>query len=143
MQRCILMLLGAALLNGCATGYHSVKDPLLGWTGGFWEEPGPGELVVVGFGGNGYIAHEKVAVYLLYRCAELSREKGKPYFRIYDSLPSAILDRPLNSAFVSPVTGKPLGQVYMLYEDRPVAGAFATAEVISRYEMEVKGGQGS
>lgn len=143
MRQRIPMLFIVALMSGCATGYHSAKDPLLGWTGGFWEEAGPGELVIVGFGGNGYIAHEKVAVYLLYRCAELSRDKGKPYFRIYDSLPAAILDRPLNSAFVSPVTGKPLGQVYMLYEDGPVAGAFATAEIISRYQTEVKGGQGS
>ena len=131
--------LAALLLAGCATGYHSAGDPLRGWTGGFWDHKGPGELTIVGFGGNGYIKQDKVAVYLLYRCAELTQQQGKTHFRIFDSLITAVIDRPLDRAFVSPVTGKPLGQVYMLFEESAVPGAFSAADVIAQYQAEVKG----
>jgi len=139
MFRIIAATLAVSLLSGCATGYHSAGNPLLGWTGGFWDSKGPGELTLVGFGGNGYITQDKVAVYLLYRCAELAQAQGKPHFRIYDSLLSAVIDRPLDRAFVSPVTGKPLGQVYMLYEDQPSSVTFDAAKVLAQYENEVKG----
>ena len=139
--RIMAAVLAVSLLAGCATGYHSASSPLLGWTGGFWDSKGPGELTIVGFGGNGYIKQDKVAVYLLYRCAELTQQQGKTHFRIFDSLITAVLDRPLDRAFVSPVTGKPLGQVYMLLEGSAVPGAFSAADVLAQYQAEVKGAQ--
>jgi hypothetical protein len=133
MRKVLTMALAMAL-GGCATGYGKT-----GLTGGYWDRPGPGELVEVGFDGNGYIKPEKVEVYLLYRSAEIARQRGKPYFRIYQRLGYAILDRPMAKADSTALGGKPFGKVYMLLEDGPVPGALATDEILTRYAAEVKG----
>jgi hypothetical protein len=133
-MRIVLAVALATALGGCATGYGKS-----GLTGGYWDKPGPGELVEVGFDGNGYIAAEKVEVYLLFRAAEIARQRGKPYFRIYQRLGLAILDVPMARAGSTALGGKPFGKVYMLLEDGPVAGALATDEILARYAGEVKG----
>ena len=89
-MRVLIPLALALLATGCATGYHKS-----GFTGGYWEKSGPGELIEVGFSGNGYIKEERVGDYLMYRCAEVARQHGGKYFTIYHSIYEAIADRPL------------------------------------------------
>src|SRR5690348_18496880 len=90
MGRRMWAMVAALLLGGCATGYHSDKGVIRGYTGGYWEQPGPGELLKVGFSGNGYIDRDTTHAHLMYRCAELALQRHKRYFRLYESLTDAI-----------------------------------------------------
>jgi hypothetical protein len=128
------------LLTGCATGYHDLTNPLLGLTGGYWEQNGPGELIKVGFAGNGFISREKVGTYLLYRCAEIAKREGKPYFALYQNLPSAVLDRRSSEKAVTTITGKASDYAYILLFDTNASGLLVTSEVIARLEPEVTAG---
>src|SRR5689334_13686213 len=100
------------LLCGCATGYHSSSNLILGMTGGYTDTQGPGELVQVNFDGNGFIDKSKVGIYLLYRCAELAKEHNQPYFTVYPTVAHAIADKPVNESVVFTIGGKPSGEVY-------------------------------
>lgn len=134
-----VMTVAACLLGGCATGYHDASNPLLGFTGGYWEQKGPGELVKVGFGGNSFVSREKVGIYLLYRCAEVAKREGKPYFAFYPNLPSAVADRRSTEKTVTTVTGKPTSFAYILFFDTPGENLLSTSELLARLEPEVKG----
>lgn len=127
----------SVMLAGCATGYQSVSNPLVGWTGGYWEKNGPGELVQVGFAGNSLITEQKVGVYLLYRCAEIAKEAKKPYFAFYASLPEAVADRRSSERFVNSTIGKPTTFAYILFFDKPEPDLLETAEVLARLKPEV------
>jgi hypothetical protein len=129
----------ACLLAGCATGYHDASNPLLGFTGGYWEQKGPGELVKVGFGGNALISREKVGTYLLYRCAEIAKREGKAYFAFYTSLPAAVADRRSVEKTVTTITGKPATFAYILFFDTPGENLLSTSELLVRLGPEVKG----
>ncbi|MEG3792118.1 hypothetical protein V1318_18530 [Lysobacter sp. CCNWLW3] len=126
-------VLTASLLSGCATGYHSVSNPLLGWTGGYWDRPGPGELIKVGFAGNGYSKEAKVEDYLMLRCAEVAHERNKPYFSIYGSIAEAIIGQRHTRDLVTPLTGGTSGVAYLLLEDEAKPGTLVTAEVLAKY----------
>lgn len=128
------VLLCALLLGGCATGYG--KSTIFG---GYWSKDGPGELVEVGFNGNGYTDSGKVELYLLYRSAELAKARNKAYFSIYRSIFEAIVDRPVDEATANVLGGKPFGKVYMLTQDGPVAGAMKADDILARYAEAVKG----
>lgn len=129
-----LIAASAALaLTGCATGYHSAKNPLLGWTGGYWDRPGPGELVKVGFSGNGFSRRATVEDYLLVHCAEVAQSRGKPYFVMYGSIAEAIVRQHVRDRLVTSVTNGMEGVAYMLTEDQPGPDTHATAEVLARY----------
>lgn len=122
-------------MTACATGYGKS-----GLTGGYWSKDGPGELIEVGFDGNGYIDIGKVEIYLLYRSAELAKEKNKPYFSIYHRLSDAIVDRPLSEETqASSIGGKPYGKVFMLLHDTKVPGALVTDEILEKYAEHING----
>lgn len=129
------------LLAGCATGYHDLSNPLVGWTGGYWESKGPGELTKVGFAGNSIVTRNKVGIYLLYRCAEIAQRERKPYFALYQSLPAAVMDKRSPDKEVTTITGKPTAYAYILFFDQDAPGLLNTADVLQRLEPEVKGGQ--
>lgn len=133
-MRFLIGLALAVVLAGCATGYG--KSNLFG---GYWNKEGPGELVEVGFNGNGYTDVQKVNLYLLYRSAELAHTRGKPYFSIYKSIGEAIADLPMTEASASSLGGKPFGKVYMLLHADPAPGALNAQEVLTRYAGQVKG----
>jgi hypothetical protein len=133
-------LLALACLTGCATGYHDMRNPLVGWTGGYWEDKGPGELIKVGFAGNGAITRDKVGTYLLYRCAEVAQRERKAYFALYQSLPEAVMDRRSSEKTVTTVTGKPTAYAYILFFDDAAPGLLSTADVLKRLAPEVTGG---
>jgi hypothetical protein len=127
-----VVLLAAALLGGCATGYHSIHG-LSGYTGGYWEDEGPGELTKVNFAANGYSDNSTVQDYLLLRCAEVAKAKGKPYFRMYGSIAEAIVERKIRTELVSTVTNGPYGYAYVLFEDQAGKDTLETAEVLQKY----------
>jgi hypothetical protein len=127
----------ALLLSGCATGYHSVNGPISGWTGGYWDQPGPGELVKVGFDGNGYIDRETITGYLMYHCAELAEQRHKPYFRMFESLPDAIRGIAEDELAVGRVGGKLDDWVYVLFDDQKLSGDQETAKVLATYGSKV------
>jgi hypothetical protein len=126
-------VLTASLLTGCATGYHSASNPLLGWTGGYWDRPGPGELIKVGFAGNGYSKEAKVEDYLMLRCAEVAHARNKPYFTIYGSIAEAIIGERHTQDLVAPLTNGTSGVAYVLLEDEAKPGTLATADVLAKY----------
>jgi len=106
---------------------------------GYWSKDGPGELIEIGFNGNGYTQADKVQLYLLYRSAEIARSRGKAYFEIYPSIFDAITERPIAETTASVLGGKPFGKVYMLTNDVQVAGALKTDDILARYADAVKG----
>lgn len=128
------------LVSGCATPYQDARNPLTGWTGGYLEEPGPGELMKVGFAGNSGISQATVSTYLLYRCAELAQRDNRPYFALYRSLPSAILDRRSSIQTAESFLGKPDAYAYILYFDAPGEGLLETREVLARLAPQVRRG---
>lgn len=133
-MRLLVWVCCALLLGGCATGYG--KSSIFG---GYWNKEGPGELVEIGFNGNGYTREDRVELYLLFRSAEIARERGKAWFSIYETIGDAIVDQPLGEANASSLGGKPFGKVYTLLHDAQVPGALNTDEVLAKYGPEVRG----
>ena len=73
MIRITFLATVAVLLSGCAAHYG--KWSMLGGGGYKDEEMEPGVHKVT-FGGNGYTSEKRVATFTIYRCAELTAEKG-------------------------------------------------------------------
>ncbi len=133
MRNVVLLLVLA--LTGCASGYG--KSNIFG---GYWSKDGPGELVEVGFSGNGYTDIRKVEIYVLFRSAEIAKQRGKLYFSIYQNLASAIIDKPLSEETqASAIGGKPYAKVFMLMHDTPVAGALNVEQILAKYDEQVSG----
>jgi hypothetical protein len=127
------------VLSACATGYHPANG-IFGYTGGYWEGAGPGKLTRIGFSANGFSKRATVGTYLLYRCAEVAQQRGKPYFSMYESVQRAIVDEPETAATYTSVTyGKPQATAYVLFHDAQVAGALSTQDVLKTYADQVKG----
>jgi hypothetical protein len=72
-----IIIIGIVLLNaaGCATPYQQH-----GFRGGYSDARIGQDTVLVSFKGNGYTSKERVQLYLLYRCAEVTRQHGYDYF---------------------------------------------------------------
>src|SRR6266851_614035 len=62
---------------GCATPYQQH-----GFRGGYSDARIGQNTVLVSFKGNGHTSKERVQLYLLYRCAEVTRQYGYDYFVI-------------------------------------------------------------
>lgn len=74
----IALALGAALMAvSCATGY----GPNF-LTGGYDDEKVDDTHYRVKFHGNGYASQERVWNFWIYRCAELTKQKGYTYFSL-------------------------------------------------------------
>ncbi|MCU0973945.1 MAG: hypothetical protein MUF80_08340 [Burkholderiales bacterium] len=139
-SRCLTAVVAVTVMAACATAYQDATNPITGFTGGYWESKGPGQLVKVGFAGNAYIERGRVGTYLLYRSAEIAKREGKPYFAFYENLPAAVVDKRSSERSVKTVGGKPVTYAYILFFDAPEPGLLNAAEVIARLEPEVKGG---
>ena len=70
-----IICLGLTILVGCATPYQSK-----GFRGGYSEVQLDANTFRVNFIGNGNTSRERVDVFLLYRCAELTALRGYDYF---------------------------------------------------------------
>ena len=133
MRTKLVSLAMLAMLCGCATSYQSS-----GLTGGHFEVSGYGWLQKVGFSGNGYIDAQTVQQYALYRCAEIAREKKKPYFLIYDSLVAASLGKTATIPAVGSVGNKPTAVAFVLFVDAPQPGALETEKTLRDLSDVVK-----
>jgi hypothetical protein len=102
---CFLMTLATLSLSGCATTYQKS-----GLTGGFRQTNIEGDIWRIEFGGNGYATYETVQTYWLYRCAELSLEKGFDGFEILSDI-SLTMTFPAEQLSDAPRTEK----VQMIY----------------------------
>lgn len=125
-------------LSGCATGYHSAANPILGFTGGYWDAPGPGSTIKVGFEGNGFISRDKVSTYLLYRCAEVTKREGGSHFVFYATLPEAVADQRSTERQVLTIGGKPSAHAYIWVVPPTEQNALSADELIARLGPEVK-----
>jgi hypothetical protein len=128
-------------LSACATGYHSASNPILGLTGGYWDEPGPGQTWRVGVTGNAMLSAERAEQYLLHRCAEVTQREGGTHFVVYASLFDAVSDRRLPQLGV-PAGAKPYATVYLWIAPANEDGAHSAAEVLARLGPSVRGGAG-
>ncbi len=75
----VAALFAAALLAGCATGYGPK-----GMTGGYEDKQIDESTYRVAFYGNGKTDKDTVWNYWIYRCAELTKEKG---FELFSLIP--------------------------------------------------------
>jgi len=137
-KRLAVVAAAYCLLSACATGYHDLSNPLIGWMGGYWEKKGPGELIKVGFAGNAMVTRDKVGTYLVYRCAEIAKREGKSYFALYESLPAAIADHRSSEKTVTTITGKPTTYAYILFFDAGAPNLLVTEEVLVRLKPQVE-----
>jgi len=80
MYKIGLLIAGLLFLSSCATPYKADGN-----LGGFGETQLDDNLFSVYFRGNAFIDQRNVKTYLLYRCAELTVEKGYDYFVIVDA----------------------------------------------------------
>ena len=79
-QKTLIALVLPLLIWGCATTYQP-----RGFTGGFSDVQIDQNTVRVSFRGNAMTGRETVETYMLYRCAEITLEKGYDYFVLMDS----------------------------------------------------------
>jgi hypothetical protein len=79
MRRLALILAKLGVSLACTTPYQPK-----GFAGGYTDTRLTEEIYLVEFRGNGYTPRQQVEIYLLYRCAELTREAGYTHFVILD-----------------------------------------------------------
>jgi|WetSurMetagenome_2_1015567.scaffolds.fasta_scaffold441285_1 hypothetical protein len=70
--------IGLFLLAGCATGYE--KQGSFPLSGGFKDEEVAPDVYRIKFQGNGYTSIDRARLCVMYRCAELTLEKGCHYY---------------------------------------------------------------
>jgi hypothetical protein len=75
MPRVIIIGIVLLIAAGCATPYQQH-----GFRGGYSDARIGQDTVLVSFKGNGYTSKERVQLYLLYRCAEVTQQYGYDYF---------------------------------------------------------------
>ena len=139
-------VLSAALaVGGCATGYkdihHSIPLFEAFGGGGYWDEPGPGELTKVGFAANGHTDNTVVVTYLTWRCTEIAVQRHKPFMRIYPSLVSAVRNQPSTDINVANIMGGPADWVFVLFDDQYVPGDLDVAKVRAQLLPRMKAGE--
>ncbi len=122
------------LLTSCSTQYHSVNTPFLGWTGGYWDAEGPGNLVEIGFNGNALVTTRKVEYWAMRRAAEVCQQNKKTYFVIYPSLENAVADDPVEVVSASKTMGRASTSFYILMDDMPSQYALKASDVLARYQ---------
>jgi TonB family protein len=79
---CVTVL--ALALSSCATTYQSA-----GFTGGYREKQISDSAYVVSFSGNGYASKDRVYYFWIYRCAELTLQRGYALYVIRPNHPQA------------------------------------------------------
>jgi hypothetical protein len=88
VYRSAVVAAAALLLAACATPY--TESSIIG---GFDAKELREDVYRVAFGGNGYTSNETVQTYWLYKCAELTLEKGYYGFEILSDM-RFVMDRP-------------------------------------------------
>jgi hypothetical protein len=88
MKTSALTLCVGLALAGCATPYQHSSN----W-GGFDETAGPGKMHSINFNGNMFISNERAQQFVLYRAAEVTLQKKKTHFILYEGLEEAATGR--------------------------------------------------
>ena len=102
MKYLLIVVLGLALLQGCATGYKSG-----GFFGGYSETQLDENIFKVTFKGNEHTSKERAADFTLLRSAELALRSGYKYFTVIDA-ESYTTD----STYTAPTTTNTTGSVH-------------------------------
>lgn len=139
MKQYLIVFMLLFITTGCSTAYHKFGDQIWPIEGGYSDKVGPGELIEVVFEGNQYSEKEQMDLYLLYRCAELTKEKGKQYFSMYYSIAHAILGRPFVGIEYPRYKWDNSSRIYILPENGPSKNTFHVSTVINKYFEKVKG----
>jgi hypothetical protein len=79
----IIVAITCAVLASCATPYQRMN---LINTGGYKDQSLGNDVYQVGFGANGYTTHETAQTLWLWRCSELTIEKGFDGFQILSDM---------------------------------------------------------
>ncbi len=75
----IFLALALAFALACGHAYKPLKA-----SGGYLDIPVGDGRYEVSFSGDGSIPEQRMDAYLLYRCAQLTLDLGKPYFVVED-----------------------------------------------------------
>src|SRR5690348_9692961 len=73
----VVWVLCVAVFSGCATQYGAS-----GITGGYKDTKVDETHYIVEFNGNGYASKQRVHFFWLYRCSELTVQKGYEFFSL-------------------------------------------------------------
>jgi hypothetical protein len=86
MNHRVIVLLGLAMvgLSGCATPYQRLTAFTA--TGGYTDQDLGKDVVRVEFGANGYTSRETAQAFWLWRCMEVTMEKGFDGFEILSDM---------------------------------------------------------
>lgn len=120
-------------LSSCATPYHKESFFSLLGGGGYYENNSIGGLIKVGFDGNADTSNSLFKKYILIRCAEIGKEKRKPYFAIYTSVISAIDEDKLTEPPIYQSFGVPSSYVYVAYHQKQEKGDLSVNEIYQQY----------
>jgi hypothetical protein len=133
-----LALLLGVMAAGCSTAYQDASTGLIQASGaGYKEEPGPGALIKVTYHGNNWMLMYQVQDYTLYRCAEIARRQGSPYFVLYQTLPDALQNRSSNEVRPTTLLGVPHAEVYVGLRQTAAPGLLSTAEVLEKLKPAI------
>lgn len=122
----------ATIAGGCATAYQSS-----GFTGGYKDAKLDENTYRVSFQGNGMTSRETVEIYGLYRCAELTVERGFDYFISIDGADGSTVTA--GGGFA--VTHFAVSRTIKLFKGTKPADsekAFDARELMKNLEAEVK-----
>lgn len=114
-----------AVLAGCETPYQPLAFPI-GRHGGYTDIPLDANTVRVRFAGNPLTSSQTVEIYLLYRCAELTVQRGHDFF--------VVVEKRIfwgGDADAGGVTGKALIQTFKGVKPADHPTALNAKEVIS------------
>lgn len=112
-----LMVLSVALGSlGCATAYQPNS-----YTGGFKETKPGDRLWQVRFNANAYTTQDRVSVFLMRRCAELTLEQGYRYFALADSKNESTVGSAGFFGVVSFPSGEALLRILESKDEVPIA----------------------
>lgn len=125
-----LIMAGAVsmLVSACATGYGSSA---FSYTGGYYEVKVNDKLTKVIFAGNGFLEQKQAEKYTLFRCAELAKQAGKPYFVMYKDLAAAAAGVSSTELSSGSIGSKPATSVLVRFTDIAEQNAKSTEEVLS------------
>jgi hypothetical protein len=116
-------------LAGCATAYQPENI-----TGGYVDFPLEETTYRVRFKGNNYTSRDKVEMFLLYRCAELTDQLGYDHFVVVDQDTLDISD-PFAKAGVVPRNYYATALIKVFHRpDHPAA--YNAKEVMHRLQMQ-------
>jgi hypothetical protein len=136
-QAALPLLLGF-MLAGCSTAYQDGSTGLSWASGaGYKEEAGPGGLVKVTYKGNKWMQMYQVQDYALYRCAEIARRAGSPYFALYQTLPDALQDHTSNEVRPTTLLGIPHAEVYVSLRKTGAPGLLSAADVLAKLKPAI------